>query len=180
YENSGTFVNVSGLWQTFSSVVQLSDYVELGWKSLVKLSNLLNIPGMLYKDSKSVIDDLNFHVNKNIKCFWKFFSINNLNSSILIDSLVNVPLSSIYCSDSLSRRANCLQNSDNYFNDKFFLKCNKSTYSKLKLENECTLLVNNNKNFKFYVEIDNAISDNSVVLLGDCVLSFDLPYRSIY
>jgi len=57
-ETSGTFVNASGLWQSFAGCVKPLGEARPGWKVLRVLGNLLALEGFDYDSSERVRDEL--------------------------------------------------------------------------------------------------------------------------
>ncbi|MBK1644477.1 NADH-quinone oxidoreductase subunit G [Thiocapsa imhoffii] len=57
-ETSGTFVNASGLWQSFQGAIAPPGEARPGWKVLRVLGNLLDQPGFDYRDARQVRDEL--------------------------------------------------------------------------------------------------------------------------
>jgi NADH-quinone oxidoreductase subunit G len=57
-ENSGTYVNLEGRWQSWAGAAQLLGESRPGWKVLRVLANLLNIPGIDYVSSDQIRDAL--------------------------------------------------------------------------------------------------------------------------
>jgi len=178
YENSGTFINVSGLWQSFNAVVPCSYEVKLGWEAISSLSNYFKLPGFFYRNTTAVLNEI-----KSIICMkpltWEPFLLNNFSSNIDNDVIL-IPLISQYDNDPLVRRAKSLQATQN--NDNNILKCNRLTYSLLKIENNSLFLTINGKRKEFSIFIDDSISDSSIVI-ESCNIKdrrdFRLPYESI-
>jgi len=57
-ETSGTFVNLEGLWQSFSAAARLHGEARPGWKVLRVLGNLLGLSGFDYQTSQDVLTEL--------------------------------------------------------------------------------------------------------------------------
>lgn len=57
-ETSGTFVNVTGSWQSFNAAVAAKGEARPGWKILRVLGNLLDLPGFDYVSSTEIRDEL--------------------------------------------------------------------------------------------------------------------------
>jgi len=57
-ETSGTYVNVEGIWQSFSGVAKPVGEARPGWKVLRVLGNLLKVPACDYLTSEDVIAEL--------------------------------------------------------------------------------------------------------------------------
>ncbi|HIH2763026.1 MAG TPA: NADH-quinone oxidoreductase subunit NuoG [Candidatus Azoamicus sp.] len=177
YENVGTYVNMSGIWQSFDPVVS-SDYeVKFGWKVLSDLAHLLKLNGFNYVDSIHVLSEIKSFINEKCTISWDFNCIDNLISSINGDLIV-IPYWPQYNIDSLVRRANSLQKIDrnNDFELNLVFKCNDNTYNKLIL----------NKSFnKFFADkkcifsVDKSVSDD-VLFVRNYELSHYIDYYSLY
>nr|VFJ94135.1 MAG: NADH dehydrogenase subunit G [Candidatus Kentron sp. H]VFJ95465.1 MAG: NADH dehydrogenase subunit G [Candidatus Kentron sp. H]VFK01544.1 MAG: NADH dehydrogenase subunit G [Candidatus Kentron sp. H] len=61
-ENTGTFVNGSGHWQTFTSAVTPPGKARPAWRILRVLGNLLNLPGFDYREATEIRDELQVQV----------------------------------------------------------------------------------------------------------------------
>ncbi len=62
-ETVGTFVNLTGLWQSFTAVSKPFGEVRPGWKVLRVLGNLLELPGFDYEDAFAIRDELKAQVD---------------------------------------------------------------------------------------------------------------------
>ncbi|TSA58655.1 MAG: hypothetical protein D4R41_04090, partial [Sediminibacterium sp.] len=174
YENVGTYVNMSGVWQSFDSVV-MSDYeVKFGWKSLLDLASVLKLNGFNYIDSYHVLSEMKSFINETCTLSWNFNIINNLTTNIKGDLIV-IPYWSQYNVDSLVRRATSLQKNlkNNDLESNFILKCNDVTYDKFIFNKEDVI----DKNF--IINIDNSISDGVIFIRKDNLLNY-LNYYSLY
>jgi len=57
-ETSGTFVNLEGLWQSFTAAARLHEEARPGWKVLRVLGTELGLPGFEYQSSEEVQEEL--------------------------------------------------------------------------------------------------------------------------
>jgi len=57
-ETSGTFVNLEGLWQSFTAAAHLHEEARPGWKVLRVLGTELGLPGFEYQSSEDVYEEL--------------------------------------------------------------------------------------------------------------------------
>jgi NADH-quinone oxidoreductase subunit G len=57
-ETSGTFVNVSGQWQTFNAAVSAKGEARPAWKVLRVLGNLFELSGFDYNSSNDVLEEV--------------------------------------------------------------------------------------------------------------------------
>ena len=177
YENVGTYVNMSGIWQSFDPVV-LSDYeVKFGWKALLDLANMFKLNGFNYIDSVHILSEIKSFVNENCALSWNFNVIDNLVSNIDGDLIV-VPYWSQYNVDSLVRRANSLQKLDknNDFESNLVLKCNDDVYNKLILNKSLNKILADKK---IIVSIDNSVSDGVLFIRNYNLLNY-IDYYLLY
>ncbi len=107
-ETSGTFVNVSGQWQSFSGVARPVAESRPGWKILRVLGNLLELPDCDYVTSEEVRDELQQAVENVVPD--NGISLDKAVAAgpkkVPADTQLDVPMYSI---DSLVRRAHSLQ-----------------------------------------------------------------------
>lgn len=154
YENSGTFINMSGVWQSFESVVAADYEVKFGWKAICDLANFFKIPGFSYNDLSSILMEFKSFVDDNCSLNWNFFKISDLDTSINNEFTV-IPFFSQYNSDSLVRRASSLQKIyKNIDDNNTVIKFNELTYNKVNM-----FL---NKNLIYH--IDNSIPDHVIFI----------------
>lgn len=178
YENSGTFVNISGIWQSFECVVSPDYEVRFGWKALIDLANYMKIPGFTYFECFDVLSELK-SMSESCVLSWDFFCISDLNSSIK-DDLILIPCLNQYKSDALVRRAVSLQKiKEIEFKDiDYVFKCNKLTYDKINIKHSSGISDKSKRSWLIY--IDESISDNSVFFKNyDSSLDFGFfsPYK---
>ena len=107
-ETSGTFVNASGQWQSFSGVAQPVADSRPGWKILRVLGNLLDLPDCNYATSEEVRDELQQAVENVVPD--NGISLDKAVAAgpkkVPPDTQLDVPMYSI---DALVRRAHSLQ-----------------------------------------------------------------------
>ncbi|WP_018868601.1 MULTISPECIES: NADH-quinone oxidoreductase subunit NuoG [unclassified Thioalkalivibrio] len=112
FENSGTFVNVEGRWQSYRAAARAPEDVRPGWKVWRVLGNLLDQRGMDYLDSRAVRDEL-----KGLLAAASFDTAVNMNKAQLAmpepiqGDLYRVQAAGLYSTDALVRRAEPLQTS---------------------------------------------------------------------
>lgn len=112
FENSGTFVNVEGRWQSYRAAARAPEDVRPGWKVWRVLGNLLEQRGMDYLDSRAVRDEL-----KGLLVEANFDTAVNMNKAQVAmpepttDGLYRVQAAGLYSADALLRRAEPLQTS---------------------------------------------------------------------
>ena len=116
YETSGTFVNVSGLWQTFESCCNKFGDILNGYEAIILLSKKFNLSGFEYKDTTSVLDEIKYILNNNSSILdlnkkLGVWDINSLNENFKLDYEYNNV--SLYKEDSLLRRSVSLHRRSN-------------------------------------------------------------------
>ena len=57
-ETSGTFLNLEGVWQSFTAAARLHEEARPGWKVLRVLGTELGLPGFEYQSSEDVYEEL--------------------------------------------------------------------------------------------------------------------------
>lgn len=179
YENSGSYINLSGILQSFTSVVP-SDYeVKYGWEAIRDLGKILNILGINYSSVEEILKNIKKNCPIKNKISWKEINVNDLNSSVS-HNLINLPNFEIYNTDALVRRSKSLQKLNLEINN--FLKVNNKTYEKLKLNNNFTCILNDLKENKYFVSIDNKLSDDIIITNSKTILinkEIFLPYEEL-
>ncbi|WP_019623581.1 NADH-quinone oxidoreductase subunit NuoG [Thioalkalivibrio thiocyanoxidans] len=112
FENSGTFVNVEGRWQSYRAAARAPEDVRPGWKVWRVLGNLLEQRGMDYLDSRAVRDEL-----KGLLTDASFDTAVNMNKVQVSlpepaqGGLYRVQAAGLYSTDAVVRRAEPLQTS---------------------------------------------------------------------
>lgn len=109
-ETAGSFVNMEGTWQTFNGVTKPLGESKPGWKVLRVLANCLNIADFEYEsilDVRAELEVLNNAQSLLSNQIAKFSSIKVEKPKL--DSLVRFGLQGIYNLDSITRRADALQ-----------------------------------------------------------------------
>jgi len=106
-ETSGTFVNVEGLWQSFSAVVAPQGEARPAWKVLRVLGNLFDVDGFDYISSDEIRAELQQSCGE--------ISVNNHRQAALtgaaaaVDGLERIADVPLYAVDAITRRAASLQ-----------------------------------------------------------------------
>jgi NADH-quinone oxidoreductase subunit G len=107
-ETAGTFVNVTGEWQSFKGVANPYGEARPAWKVLRVLGNLLHLPGFDYTSSEEVLRDLQLLLKQkpvyNHNNHPQDFTIKKDKAQLM--RIAEVPL---YSTDALVRRAAALQ-----------------------------------------------------------------------
>jgi NADH-quinone oxidoreductase subunit G len=182
YENIGTFINVSGVQQSFYPAIPSKYEVKYGWKAIIDLAKKFNFSGFQYDNITSVLEEFNA-INKNIKLKWKYTDSNVINTNIK-DDIIYIPQFLPYDNDSLVRRAKSLQKlKSNKIDDNIIFKCNLKTFNKI----NNTKNIDNDKNFEFKnlkctFLLDESISENIVIIENHSGINYNLfqPYEKFF
>ena len=155
-ETSGTYVNVEGQWQSFTGSVK--PYVESrpAWKVLRVMGNLLKLDGFDYITSEAVRDELDTqtgHAEPDPRSDVTAIQVNDGQTELT--RIGHLPL---YAVDSLVRRAQPLQQTDDGMNA--VMAMNPDTAVKLGLNGSDTVVVvQNNQRVSLPIYIEDAIPD---------------------
>ena len=105
-ENSGTFVNVAGRWQSWAGIANPKGEARPAWKILRVLANLLSLPGFDYVNSEDVLAELKAYLAtmKSLKPNVRLPEKISQN-----DHLQRVGPTMMYASDMLVRHSEALQ-----------------------------------------------------------------------
>lgn len=169
YENSGSYINISGTLQTFKSIVPPKDQAKYGWQTICEIANKFELPGFTYKNEDEILKEIKTLCKAISKPIWEQLPIKNTSSSIK-DEIIIVPEICHLSTDPITRRAISLQKS---ITNHGALKCNSNTYKKIK-DLKIASLENN-----FNIIVENTISDNCVVINKKCYMyETILPYSA--
>ncbi|OGT30128.1 MAG: NADH-quinone oxidoreductase subunit G [Gammaproteobacteria bacterium RIFCSPHIGHO2_12_FULL_35_23] len=164
-ETSGTFINITGEWQSFSGVVSPQGEARPAWKVLRVLGNVFQLEGFNYVASEEVLEQLRqiaatkvFSVKKNPLAT---FAIGPVDDNHL-QRITEVP---IYSIDSLVRQSEPLQVMQQ--NEKLTaLRVNKHTAEKLHLKAKQMVTVKQVGSLTMPVEIDERVPAGCVLIMG--------------
>ena len=108
-ETSGTFVNVAGVWQSFTGVANPVGLARPAWKVLRVLANLLKVPDSDYESSVAVLAEMREHCESILMNNMPEFAAP---ASPLVEQSAEISELevSLYQSDNIVRRAAALQN----------------------------------------------------------------------
>ena len=180
YENTGSFVNVSGIRQSFSSIIPLDINIKKGYNAIIELANYLSLPGFFYKNSSSVLEEIKSYIPEKLICNWNVINVKTIDSSIN-DGIIIIPNIDQYRSDSMLSRSKSLQNINVATND-FVIYCNTNTYEKIKCKDGYVYINNDGERVKYNVEINEFISNDNILIDYNYVgnfKNFSLPYEVI-
>ncbi|HIH2763679.1 MAG TPA: NADH-quinone oxidoreductase subunit NuoG [Candidatus Azoamicus sp.] len=156
YENSGSFINITGTLQSFNAIVPQKDEVKYGWQAICDIANKFELPGFIYKNESEILSEFKAICKEVNKPTWEHIPIENILSSIK-DEIIIMPEICYLNTDPIIRRAKSLQKS--IINTKEdLIKCNANTYKKIKDP------IIDGVNNKFNIIIENNISDNCIVI----------------
>ena len=105
YEASGTHINFDGLVQSFSASVKSPGDSKPGWKIIKVLADLLELDGFDYIDSTQVKDEA-------LQSSKMKFSFDDVNAEIDDSQITTHWQYAPYATDSVTRRAKALQESN--------------------------------------------------------------------
>ena len=103
-ETSGTFVNLEGLWQSFTAAARLLGEARPGWKVLRVLGNELGLSGFEYESSEEVRQELQRLIGDAPSS--GYLGAHRAGESAGAGSLIDLPM---YQIDAIVRRAPSLQ-----------------------------------------------------------------------
>ncbi|MBS0358633.1 MAG: NADH-quinone oxidoreductase subunit G [Proteobacteria bacterium] len=159
-ETSGTFVNLSGIWQSFQGCVPPFSEARPGWKVLRVLGNFFDLPDFEYASSEQVSDELKALTETiNLAKGYSWYFPKSLKESS--HSLQRIAEWPIYRIDSLVRRSEPLQRSATL--EPLGVRMNGKTAENLQLKaNDMALVQQNDNEVNLPVIIDARIPDNVV------------------
>lgn len=111
-ENSGTFINASGMWQGFQQAVPNLQESRPAWKILRVLGNLLNLPGFDYNNTEEVLYSLKNEQKRGFDLESFDFDCPSDHERWVEKGIVRLAPTPIYGGDNLVRRAKALQATD--------------------------------------------------------------------
>lgn len=171
YENSGSFINMSGILQSFNAIVPQKEESKYGWQAICDIANKFELPGFIYKNENEILNEFKALCKDISKPIWKQMPIEDITSSIK-DDIIIIPEICYLSTDPLIRRAKSLQQSKTHIQHEI-IKCNSHTYKKIK--DSTNIYVEN----KLDIIIENNISDNCIVINKHSDLyETNLPYSS--
>ncbi|OGT41896.1 MAG: hypothetical protein A3F42_05455 [Gammaproteobacteria bacterium RIFCSPHIGHO2_12_FULL_37_34] len=169
-ETSGTYVNVTGEWQSFTGVAEAFRASRPAWKILRVLGNFLNVPGFDYEHSDNVKQEVKEKVEQ------AHFSVAHPDSSnphskqqerppIVLSRIGEIP---IYATDSLVRHAEPLQNiQDKMEGDIASARLNTKTANQLQLrDGDKARIKQGHAEVVLPVKIDDRIASDAVWIAG--------------
>lgn len=179
YENSGTFMNISGVLQSFKAVVPCGYEVKEGWIAINKLANHLKYNGFNYSSIEDILKDVKIVCGAKNKLIWNIINLTDTSSRINND-LIGIPVIINYTNDSLVRRSTSLQ--ETFTRNQNLIKINAKTHKILNLNSNFIYITQDTIKYKYFISIDNTLSNNTIVMDSinvDDNRAFVLPYNKI-
>jgi len=161
-ETSGSFVNIEGVWQSFSGVVPPLGEARPAWKIFRVMGNLFDIDGFDYTNSIEVKEELlgltnNTQVDNVMawECPEKLLTSNT--------GVVRISETQVYAGDSLQRRSVALHKTkDAHIAE---IRISESLADSIGIKHgEHAIAIQNEQQVCLPVVVDNDISENSVLI----------------
>lgn len=160
-ENSGTFVNIEGRWQSYKAMALPLAEARPAWKVLRVLGNFLDLEGFDFNTEQEILAELNLILNEQ-QAPEKIYlgpEQNNLKADT-IHSILQWPM---YRVDNLVRHAAALQKT--MTQDDYAVRLNSKLATALKLlESKNIVIEQNGAKINLAIIIDERIADNQVMI----------------
>lgn len=183
-ETSGTFVNAEGTWQSFTGAVTPFGETRPAWKVLRVLGNIFGIEGFDYITSEDVRDEAKQQANQldvsnrgvTNSAQWRCPA--NLAQSS--DEINRIGLLPIYAVDSVVRRAEALQQTNDAIPACVIINAELAKQNNIQDEDDVVVTQNNTKlTLRVYIE-DSTPNNCAVIPQGVAgVEKFDAAYSEI-
>ncbi len=162
-ETSGTFVNVSGQWQSFSGVVKAAGEARPAWKVLRVLGNFLNLDGFDYMSSEEVRDEV-AQCCADKTCTNEFSGTLTAGNAVRQEGMVRISDVGLYAVDGMVRRAQSLQQTPDALTDEF-ARINAAEAARQGLGDELLITVNDG-DFSVHMKlaIDERVPDGALYI----------------
>ena len=178
-ETSGTYINAEGTWQSFTGAVTPFEETRPAWKVLRVLGNIFELDGFDYITSEDVRDEAKEKTGTlelSNKMEWRCPA--TLAQST--DAINRIGVLPIYAVDSVVRRSEALQETDDALPACVII--NAETAKQNKIQDEDNIVVKqNNVKLTLRVHIEDSIPDNCAVIPQGVqgVEVFDAAYSEI-
>ncbi len=162
-ETSGTFINVEGTWQSFAGAVTPFEESRPAWKILRVLGNIFEVEGFDYITSEDVREEAKQKIgaiDASNKMEWRCPTSLADTSDDVIQRIGLLP---IYAVDSVVRRANALQQTEDAIAACIILNAETAKQNKIQDEDNVVVTHNNTK-LKLRVHIEDSIPNNCAVI----------------
>jgi NADH-quinone oxidoreductase subunit G len=178
-ETSGTFINATGNWQSFTGAVTPYEDTRPAWKVLRVLGNIFELSGFDYITSEDVRDEAKQLIGEpdsSNKSQWRCPS----QLAKAGTEITRIGLLPIYAIDSIVRRAEPLQGTADAIPACVFI--NEALAKEVKINDEDMVIVSQNKvKLSLRAHIDNSVPDKCAVIPQGVagVELFDAAYADI-
>ncbi|MBV53700.1 MAG: NADH-quinone oxidoreductase subunit G [Coxiellaceae bacterium] len=161
-ENTGSYVNVEGVWQSFSAATVPQGQSKPAWKVIRALAGFMMLDNFDYKTTDQVIGELKTHLDTQSTCVER----TNLELAIsdeTSDHLLRLAPWPMYRSDAFVRKAEALQTMHN--STECCITINNATAKRLGLVvGDMTLAKQGSSQIQLPLRADDAVGDNVVVI----------------
>lgn len=178
-ETSGTYVNAEGTWQSFAGAVMPFEEARPAWKVLRVFGNIFELDGFDHITSEDVRDEAKEKagaLDSSNKMQWRCPK----SVAKATDAVQRIGILPIYAIDSVVRRAEALQQTDDALPACIIVS--EETAKKNKIQDEDNVVVTqNNVKLKLRVHIEDSIPSNCAVIPQGVngVEVFDAAYSDI-
>ncbi len=174
-ETAGTWVNVTGEWQSFKGVANAYSNARPAWKVLRVLANLLDLPGFEYNSSEEILQELqlleralNMPSLRGREALGRgnpAFTVIEKNSEIKYTRIGEIP---IYGGDSLVRRSYALQETQSIIEGELAaIHINSRTALELQVEpNQVVTVKQSECSLQLPIKTDERVPMNAVFIPG--------------
>jgi len=161
-ETAGTYINVTGTWQTTDAVIKPDSEVKPGWKIYRVLANKLGVPDCNYNTAADILSEFTTKYNKSVDLdSWNIEAPKSLHSSIK-GNIVRIAPIPLYSVDQLVRRSLPLQSTDDAESIKILL--NSATAKRCGITDAKASLSSDNFSVVLPVEISESIPDECILV----------------
>lgn len=183
-ETSGTYVNAEGTWQSFTGAVSPLEETRPAWKVLRVFGNIFELEGFDYITSEDVRDEAKEKSgaldssNRDVTYSAEWRCPKSVAKAT--DAIQRIGLLPLYAVDSVVRRAEALQQTDDALPACIIVS--EETAKKNKIQDEDNVVVTqNNIKLKLRVHIEDSIPNNCAVIPQGVqgVEVFDAAYSDI-
>lgn len=178
-ETSGTFVNAEGIWQSFAGAATPLAETRPAWKVLRVLGNIFEVEGFDYITSEDVRDEAKQqagNIDTSNKMQWRCPESLAKQS----DEINRIGLLPLYAVDSVVRRADALQDTDDAIPACVIMNAELAKQNKIQDDDNVVVTQHNTKaTLRAYIE--DSVPDNCVVIPQGVpgVEEFDSAYSEI-
>jgi NADH-quinone oxidoreductase subunit G len=168
-ETAGTFINVEGVWQSFTGVVPPLGEARPAWKVLRVLGNLFQCEGFDYVSSEEILTEVREKaatVKPEKATSWRCPA----SITKAVDKVVRIAEMQMYAWDTLQRRAEALQNTPSAYPPA--IRVNEKLAKRLGLaDGDRAAATQNGARAVLPVVVDNTVADDSVLIHSGLVES---------